>query len=247
MALETAAGFYQCYGEPVTILVVLKVAEGLVLAADSRLTVTAGDCTVFTSDSQRKLFAVRDRPIGILTCGAAFLGGRSIASWLAEFCMTDAPTCADLDGILRLLIDKLPPPDQGSISFVVAGFEQGAAHGPDARIFKVNRFDCGTVHRFDLSDSAIFWDGEFEAITRLLLGFAPAYAPIVTGSASFGAGEVRVPYYAFSLAEGADYVHFLVHTQVQFQRFAAVPQTCGGPIDVATITPGEGWRWLARK
>lgn len=230
-----------------TILVVLKVASGLVLAADSRLSVLEAGRTVFVSDSNTKLFAVRDRPVGILTCGSSFLEGRAVASWLDEFCEHQAPGETTLAGMAEALVEWIPAPASDSITFVLAGFDPGATHGPDAGILKVNKFATGVSHSFDLSASAIFWDGEFEAITRLLLGFAPAYVEVLTGSERFGAGEARMPYYAFSLAEGIDYVRFLVTTQIQFQRFVAIPQTCGGPVDVAILTPVGGFEWIVRK
>lgn len=231
-----------------TIIIALKVAAGLVLAADSRLTIQEDGRTVFLSDTNTKLFALKGHPVGIMTCGSSFLQGRAVASWLESFAnhRAPAPTCT-FEEIVEALVAYLPPPDQGSVTVVLAGFGPGATQGMDAQLFKVTVFASGEVHRFDLSNSAIFWDGEFEAITRLLLGFAPVYGNLLTGRAEFGQGETRVPYYAFTLEEGVDYLEFLATTQVRFQRFASVPPTCGGPIDVATITPEQGFVWVESK
>ncbi|MBW4697865.1 MAG: hypothetical protein KME03_08225 [Aphanocapsa lilacina HA4352-LM1] len=248
-----------------TIVVALKVSSGVVLAADSRLTIQENGQLVFLSDSNLKLFGVQGHALGILTCGSSFLEGRAVASWLEDFAARVAPTLADMPTVISALTENLPPPDQGSITYLLAGFarpsggrqatlgdplrssDTPAARGADAQIFKVNHFSSGETQRFDLSSSAIFWDGEFEALTRLVLGFAPAYAGLVTESLIDGQGQARVPYYAFSLQEGVEYVEFLATTQVHFQRFASGPQTCGGPIDIAVITPESGFQWVRRK
>ncbi len=229
-----------------TIIIALKVAAGVVLAADSRLTVYENGQVVFLSDNNFKLFGVKGRPVGILTCGSSFLEERAVGSWLEDFTNRVAPELQDIDAILDALTEKLPPPQQGSVSYLLAGFEPTATRGADAQIWKINRFSTGATNRFDLSSSAIFWDGEFEALTRLLLGFAPTYASLVAAT-PIKDGEVRVPYYAFSLQEGVDYVEFLATSQVQFQRFVSEPQTCGGPIDIAVITPEAGFQWVRRK
>ncbi|AGY58821.1 hypothetical protein [Gloeobacter kilaueensis] len=230
-----------------TIIVALKVAAGLVVAADSRLTVLDDHRAVFLSDTNFKLFGVRGYPLSVLTCGSSFLEERAIASWLEHLVQDAAGRQAEWSTVADELAQLLPPPDQGSITYLLVGFERNAIRGADAQMLKINRFASGEVHRFDLSNSAIFWDGEFEALTRLLLGFAPAYADLVAAGPAKGQGEAFIPYYAFSLQEGVEYVEFLVRTQIQFQRFAAQPQTCGGAIDVATITPEDGFQWVRRK
>jgi hypothetical protein len=231
----------------VTILLALKVSAGVVLAADSRLSISEGNKPVFVSDSNTKLFGQPGKPLGIMTCGSAFLQGRAVWSWLDEFIEEKSGGFESPDLAAQGLAKWIPSPDSSSITFVLAGFDPKANHGPDARMLKVTKFADGSCHHFDLSGSAIFWDGEFDAITRLLLGFAPAYRETLVVSEDFGSGEVRIPYYAFGLQEGIDYVEFLVKTQIQFQRFIAEPQTCGGSIDIATITPQSGFRWIKRK
>ncbi|MBC7880606.1 MAG: hypothetical protein H7Y37_04675 [Anaerolineae bacterium] len=230
-----------------TILLALKVSAGVVLAADSRLSISEGGKPVFVSDTNTKLFGQSGNPLGIMTCGSAFLQGRAVWSWLDEFIEEKSGEFESPDLAAQGLAQWMPSPDSSSITFVLAGFDPKANHGPDARMLKVTKFSDGTCHHFDLSSSAIFWDGEFDAITRLLLGFAPVYGESLVACENFGSGEVRVPYYAFGLQEGIEYVEFLVKTQIQFQRFIAEPQSCGGPIDIATITPQSGFRWIKRK
>jgi hypothetical protein len=62
-----------------TVAVGIAISEGIVLAADSRMTTN----TRVISDSASKLFDIGR--IGIVTYGQAFLEGRNIAAWVADF------------------------------------------------------------------------------------------------------------------------------------------------------------------
>ena len=77
-----------------TICVSVKVSEGLVLAADSTVTVhgAAQDPSgnvmrgiLKTYDHARKLSHIKDFPIGTLTWGIAHIGSRSVASLIKEY------------------------------------------------------------------------------------------------------------------------------------------------------------------
>lgn len=46
------------------------------------------------------------------------------------------------------------------------------------------------------------------------------------------------------LAEAARVVNFLVETQIQFSEFTPDPDLVGGAVQLATISPRSGFRWL---
>ena len=76
-----------------TVVVCVKVSEGLVLAADStvaipgRLTIggTTADGIVKTYNHGRKLCHIKDYPVGVLTWGLALIGSRNIESLVREY------------------------------------------------------------------------------------------------------------------------------------------------------------------
>jgi hypothetical protein len=49
------------------------------------------------------------------------------------------------------------------------------------------------------------------------------------------------------IQDAIDLAHFLVDATIQFVRFSPGSPTVGGPIEIATITKHEGFKWVARK
>lgn len=109
--------------------------------------------------------------------------------------------------------------------------------------------------------SGATWHGQPEAITRLLLGVSnalpqalrnlgvlPSDVPVYNDSIK---QQVAVQFVtdAMPIQDAIDFAEFLVHTTIQYVRFALSPDgpTVGGPIEVATITKHEGFRWVSRK
>src|SRR5665213_380664 len=127
-----------------TIVVGVAAPDGMILAADSRMTLTwENGRHRIVSDSGQKVFAVRES-VGIATYGDAFVGYRTIAGLMDEF-------VAQLDGDSvdaapdafaaqigeffnrRFLEDSSPEilqwsqenPDRARFGFVVAGYDNG--------------------------------------------------------------------------------------------------------------------------
>jgi hypothetical protein len=233
-----------------TILLTFKVAQGVILAADSRMTIIERDQPVFLSDTQEKLFALTPQ-IGILVCGTAFLGQRAAQSWIREFSQQSLPA-TDMSSIAQGFLEFLPPADSASTTFILSGFNPDAKVGLDAQFHKLTVFADGTKHHFDLSGSVSFWDGQFEALTRLLLGRSPIFSQIFADDPdkliqADTAASLQIPYYAMTLQEGVEFARFLIQSQIHYQRFSTEPQTCGGPIDIAYITPEAGFQWVSCK
>jgi len=54
-------------------------------------------------------------------------------------------------------------------------------------------------------------------------------------------------YETLSLQDAVDYAEFLIETTARYQRFANIIPTVGGEIDVALITPFRNFVWIKRK
>jgi len=52
---------------------------------------------------------------------------------------------------------------------------------------------------------------------------------------------------AFSLQDGIDFCKFLTNTTSDYQRFANMIPTVGGNVDIALITEYSGFKWIAAK
>ncbi len=52
---------------------------------------------------------------------------------------------------------------------------------------------------------------------------------------------------SFSLQDAIDYADFLIRTTASYQRFALMIPNVGGEVDVALVTPYQGFRWIRQK
>lgn len=49
------------------------------------------------------------------------------------------------------------------------------------------------------------------------------------------------------IREAVDWIHTIIHTTIRGIKFAMEPHTCGGPIEIATITTDRPFRWVLHK
>ena len=54
-------------------------------------------------------------------------------------------------------------------------------------------------------------------------------------------------FHLFSLQDAVDYAKFIIRTTSDHQRFSPLNPDVGGDIDVAFITPFNGFRWIQQK
>lgn len=59
--------------------------------------------------------------------------------------------------------------------------------------------------------------------------------------------ESQPPYPVFSLQDAIDYAEFLIRTTIDHQRFSQTIPNVGGDIDIALVTPFDGFRWIRQK
>ncbi|MCB0073132.1 MAG: hypothetical protein KDE20_16795 [Caldilineaceae bacterium] len=57
----------------------------------------------------------------------------------------------------------------------------------------------------------------------------------------------KPPYHLFSLQDAIAYAEFLIGTTAQHQRFSSRAPSVGGDIDVALVTPFNGFQWIRQK
>ena len=55
------------------------------------------------------------------------------------------------------------------------------------------------------------------------------------------------PYFAFSLQDAIDYADFLIRATISDQRFSNTTPSVGGDIDIALVTPFDGFQWIRQK
>jgi hypothetical protein len=150
--------------------------------------------------------------------------------------------------------------DDTSIQLRVCGYSAGR---PLAEVWEVNltRNACPPPRRvMDEGGFGVLWDGQYEALNRLILGLGFDIGPALVRhgvpqqQASDLQGKLIGDLYAtlsvpaMPIQDAIDLARFLVETTIGFVRFAVfLPKSVGGAVEIAAITKHEGFRWVQRK
>ena len=145
------------------------------------------------------------------------------------------------------------------LGFLTAGYSSDV---DEPQLFVISLQPDGTMLEEQLMPAGEFgvsWWGQPEAIARILLGISmdtetaltslgvPAHeAPVAVEHIK---NAVSRPFVspAMPIQDAIELAEFLVYTTVQFTRFTPGHATVGGPIDIATVTKHEGFKWVTRK
>jgi len=180
-----------------TICVSVKIAEGLVFAADSA--VMLQQATMVGNQAQvgiiqnfnyaNKVTQVKDYPIGVMSWGLGSIGERSIQSLIMEF-EHDYPSTSDNKGyhvekVATELIDFIRqrydnvypasqsqplPPDHRKLGFIIGGYSSKEFF---AEQYTFSFPDSTALEhvRPNKSDFGVNWYGAVDALVRLIKGY----------------------------------------------------------------------------
>ena len=179
-----------------TIVIALKVGDGVVLGADSASTLVGPNNAYHNSYfNAEKLFNIRKGiPVGALTFGLGGLAGRSVSSLAKDLRMRCSdqvaadwyidPATYTVEGIARNMVryfyDELFVPQFATdlanapfMGFLVAGYSAGASSSEIWEI-DIGHGQCsGPTERVSKSQGwGIHWQGQVEVMTRLVLGWS---------------------------------------------------------------------------
>jgi hypothetical protein len=269
-----------------TIVVTIRVTDGIVLAADSAT--SFADATGHVAkiyNSANKIFnLVKVWPIGAMTYGVGSIGTDSISTLSKN--LRDRltprtgmpPQKADSIALNRLKYtieevaakakDFFEEQYKKAYAIPVPGYFLGyrvcgySAQGvlPEAWEIRILEDSSeGPVKIYEDNQFGPRWSGESEALDRLILGVGSKTeeALIALGAppdiarqtlsslVSYLYANLYLP--AMPIQDAIDLARFLVETAVNFSHFSLRPATVGGPIEIATITKHEGFKWVTRK
>ncbi|MGA2885152.1 MAG: hypothetical protein WCG09_08930 [Halobacteriota archaeon] len=251
---------------------VIKVPEGLVLAAESRVTVTVADKQTgkprgqAAYDNTTKLFSFK-RPhdfIGVVTYGQAFIGKRTAYGYFTEFNerlsehlskerISVYDFAKELSDFFKAKWQAEPPspPPEGMIqepmSFLIGGYNEEELNG---RVYLVVIPDNPEPVEQSRDNFGITYGGDIGIIYRLINGYDGNLQKIIEQNLTVAQKEelqLPFPYDALPLQDAVDLAILLIRATVNVQKLAIMPRTCGGPIDVCTITSADGLRYVQRK
>jgi Proteasome subunit len=249
----------------VTIVVGAASPDGIVLAADSRTTLSDGQRHRISTDAADKVFEL-NQSFGVATYGMAGIGARTISGLMDEFiATTDDDVCANVETFARALgaffhdrylaADNPPDPGGWPLGFIIAGYdESGIGHfwevgipGPAVERTPVNTADRGTL-----------WRGQADVIGRLIKGvdWNALQAAEVTFEESVAEQLRKLEYIVLqpvTLQDAADMASFLVRTTIDMQRFSdgtALAQGlipgCGGSTQMLAVKR-SGVEWINKR
>lgn len=274
----------------VTIALVIKVNDGVVLAADSATTMTTRlpDGSVAVGNiynNANKVFNLhKELPIGAMTWGLGNIGPASIATLTKDMRRLFHGTGADADWKLDpadydvsyvadqvrefLFTDRYQPLCEGMepaepppvLGFLTVGYSSDSDQ-PQIFVMNLGEPEGDQATEVLEDDTGAMWWGQPEAISRIVTGMSLDVPQALlnldiglTDEQAFGiTNSVRsqimpqlVPP-AMPIQDAIDLAEFLVYATIQYVRFCPGHATVGGPIEIATITKHEGFKWVTRK
>jgi hypothetical protein len=266
-----------------TVVVTVKINDGIVLACDSATTFSndAGVPVKIYNNANKAFNLVKGLPIGTMACGAGGIGAASISTLTKDLRRR-------LSGLEKEFLDwKLPPdytmeqvatrvrqflfdevfkkefgdePPQGfALAYKVAGYSAKAAL---PELWDVRIYDGKCPPPILLRDQTTCgsnWDGELDALSRLLLGVGVKFKELlveqgvppdqVDGVVKEVHQKLEAPVVipAMPIQDAIELATYMVETTIGFMKFNFGAETVGGPIELAAITKHEGFKWVRRK
>jgi hypothetical protein len=258
-----------------TVLVSVKINDGVVMAADSASSYASG----MIYNNSHKITHLREGlPIGAMITGAGGIGSESIETLLKDLrcrfngqdpAYKDWEIASDdytLEGIaikLRAFLFEEKSLPQGGNTWTKIRLCGYSAGRPLPEIWEVNLAGNTCLAPACVQNELEFglrWDGEYEALDRLVFGLGTRFNEFAQkhGLSAEQAAELRekiVPdlyellfVEAMPIQDAIDLARYLVETTIGFVRYSVGrSNTVGGPIEIAAITKHEGFQWVARR
>ena len=258
---------------PVTIILSIKVQDGVVMASDSAV-LHRGH---LYANAEKNIQLIKGLPIGVLISGDGAVGSRALISVMQDFsvraalrgsaCFVDKGSYT-LEEVSTKLRDYILEVSRACLSpirsaLILSGY---SADAPLPETWSI-RFDGLDPIEPELvwgeDEYGLSWEGQAGCINRLLgdvphSGFNEAEAQLAEvslfnqTSSDSPTDEMDSPMLVtpgMPLLDAVDVARFLMETSLAFERLRADRQlkTIGGPVDLAVITRHEGFRWVQRK
>lgn len=254
----------------VTLIVSLIIPDGIVLAGDSLATImqyggtTQGDIDVTCPECghkhttsavlpsvpvpstsfpyAQKVFPFA-RTYGVGTAGAGQLNGKSIYFIMRQ-----------LEREVLAKPDDERPKSVADLATIVGERARSLLHDEA----NARGVDPAVIQRNYVQFQVVGYDGEAPKIRQVGVGATITQDEHTDlGSYLIGVGDVAqalwkvrqepAEYRNFSLQDAVEYAEFLISATASHQRFYGTLPNVGGQIDVALVTPFDGFRWIRQK
>ncbi len=253
--------------------IAVKGPEGLVLAADSRVTLERrqeGQPSLLVNfDNATKLFSFSEpnTSVGAVTYGQAAIGLRTANSFIPEFeerLPSERIKVSDFANRLRDFFMEqwqagMPSDYTGpSMTFVVGGFNEREPYGR-VYLIEIPNAPSPIEQNPQPGEFGITWGGQREFVDRLLRGYAPGLPELIKNALKLKPAQMSeltkalqplqmsIPVQMLALQDCVNLAIFFIRTTIEAQELSVGVRGVGGEIDVATITRRDGLHFVQRK
>lgn len=274
-----------------TIALLLRVNDGLVLASDSATTLTmnhggASEVANIYNNANKVFNLYKGLPVGAMTWGLGSIGPASIATLAKDlrrrFMGADKafpdwkidPDNYSIEDIAKRALEFLYAGRYDMVEaeahargdaaptfgFLVAGYSS-AADEPSSFVIELGEGRPTSFTEVLQSGAGAMWWGQPDAIARILNGMSLAVPEALVNRGFVQTAQEGLVVYsalqselnpqmvtpAMPIQDAIDLAEFLVHATIQVVRFSPGNPTVGGPIELATISKHEDFKWVQRK
>ncbi len=247
-----------------SLVVTTYVPEGIVMASDSRQSVSIGGkapdgkelpkIDTVNSDNVHKTFLLEklDKDgkshfqVGVSTFGADLLGKVSTASHIKRFTEKKLIAEDDVETIPKKLVNFFKKDFPGAdIGFHVAGYKKEEKVSIPYIFYcsvKKDLFEKKNLKPDKTLAYGATWSGQGDVLAGVL---NPNLIPGPEGK-TLTMHKPPIIWDAMALQDAIDFSIYAIRTTIDTIRFQARPKNVGGPIDVLVITPEEA-KWIQKK
>jgi len=248
-----------------SLVITTYVPEGIVMASDSRQSITIEGKTpegkelpkvdTVNSDNVYKtyLLSIKDKEgkpifeVGVNSFGHDLLGGISTASHIKKFTEEELTNEDDVTTIPKKLVEffrKLFP--NADTGFHVAGYKKEK----EGKASELYVYHChiakNIIEQRNVTPYPRYgatWSGQIDVLSGILQA---SLLPPGTEGKPVKMHKPPIIWDAMALQDAIDFSIYAIRTTIDTIRFQARPKNVGGPIDVLVITPDEA-KWIQRK
>ena len=244
-----------------SLCIVVNGPEGVVLAADTRLTLTyQGKPLAF--DNASKLLHIGPS-VAAVVYGSAAIGTQPIHALVSAFKrefelvhgadsrLSVEEYATHLIAFLRERWDKLHPSDARPTSLIIAGLSPGWPHGEMWRSIDLGH-PAPTFT--DPMTFGMSWGGQIEVVNRLLHGIDSGLLRHLRTRLKksriddhLNEYTLNLPFASMPLQDCIDLATLLIDTTIKLQALSLTDRVVGGTIEVMAITPEGGAQWVQRR
>lgn len=252
-----------------SLLVTVYTNTGIVMASDSRTTLSGRRTSIELTDSTDKTHLLINK-CGISHCGSADMGEKPISvhieNFQKQFLKKDTPITKVPELLVKYI--ELVKDRKTDITFIVAGYQEEKDQIVKY-VYEVNYDEDGPcIEEHSENECGAIWRGQTDVFSRLRQPVIIRPDIIHEGEATYkdesgkkkvmkNAGVLdmdceyvnnsyKVDYGYMSVQDAVDFSKYAIETTINTMKYSSVEKTVGGPIDILVIRPNESF-WVNKK